>query len=111
MKYFFIFLFFFVFAATALAAQPAGELPKFQPLQPVPEFVRPNIEHNINTPPKKALNGGDNIVVPLMDEQAKIQRQERAANSRKKKNFAATAIAVFLIAAIFYFGFKKNAQA
>lgn len=36
-----------MFLSVALAP-PKGAVPEVQPLQPLPEFIKPNVEHNVN---------------------------------------------------------------
>ena len=43
-------------------AQPPGEIPKTEPLQPLNEFVKPNISKNINYNPEAAANESESTV-------------------------------------------------
>ncbi len=98
-----------VFAAPVFAAsQVPGGLPQVQPLQPLPDFVKPNIERNINTPPEQIQSPGPGEEKSLAE--AGVKSDLNAQASRQKKNILATLAALVLIAVIFYFGFKKNGQ-
>lgn len=68
------FFYFFGMAQAALQ-QPAGELPKNEPLQPLNEFVKPNISKNINYTPQ-----------PTEPESYDPDQQINLPNSETEKN-------------------------